>query len=74
MPYYTLDIGIFLLSRSRLILPERERRNVLTEFVLANKLDSIDFGVVINITKQRLVSRIVPMSYSPYNRHHLVQC
>jgi predicted N-acyltransferase len=45
----------------------------MTEFALANKLDSIDFGAVINITKQRSVNRIVPMSYFLYSKYHLVQ-
>jgi len=45
----------------------------LTEFAIANKLKSIDFGSVINVTKQRMVNKTKNMSYFLFSKYLIVQ-
>ncbi len=46
---------------------------IMTEFAIENGLLSIDYGAVLNTTKQRMVNKIIPMSYFIYSRYPLIQ-
>jgi hypothetical protein len=45
----------------------------MVDFAIAHKLKSIDFGAVLNVTKQRAVNKAIPMSYFLYSRYGVVQ-
>ncbi len=45
----------------------------MTRFALENNLKTIDFGEVINISKQRMVNKIIPLSYFLFCKYSLVQ-
>lgn len=44
----------------------------MTEFALENGLEQIDFGAVLNHTKQRMVNKTIEMSYFLLSRYKLV--
>ena len=45
----------------------------MTEFAINNNLKSIDFGAVLNITKQRMVNRTIDMSYFLFSKYKIIQ-
>jgi hypothetical protein len=45
----------------------------MTRFAIENGLTTIDFGSVLNVTKQRMVNRIIPMSYYMFSKYSSVQ-
>ena len=45
----------------------------MTKFAIENGLKTIDFGSVLNITKQRMVTNTIPMSYFMLSKYSLVQ-
>jgi hypothetical protein len=45
----------------------------MTKFALAHQLKTIDFGSVLNITKQRMVNKTVPMVYYLLSKYSIVQ-
>lgn len=45
----------------------------MTKFAIENGLKTIDFGSVLNITKQRMVTNSIPMSYFMLSKYSLVQ-
>lgn len=45
----------------------------MTEFALDNDLELIDFGSVLNITKQRMVNRTRNMSYFIFSKYRIMQ-
>jgi Acetyltransferase (GNAT) domain len=45
----------------------------MTRFAIENGLKTIDFGSVLNITKQRMVNRSIPMSYFMLSKYSIVQ-
>ncbi len=45
----------------------------MTEFAIEKGLTSIDFGAVINITKQRMVNKKIDMSYFLFSKYSFVQ-
>jgi len=45
----------------------------MTEFAIDNRLLLIDFGAVLNITKQRMVNRTIDMSYFLFSKYRIVQ-
>jgi len=45
----------------------------MVDFAITHGLTSIDFGAVLNITKQRAVNRTIPMSYFLYSKYGIVQ-
>ncbi len=45
----------------------------MTRFAIENKLKSIDFGAVLNITKQRMVNVTKPMSYFMLSKNSLLK-
>ena len=44
----------------------------MTEFAIEHNLRSIDFGSVINSTKQRMVNKVINMSYFVYSKYPIV--
>jgi hypothetical protein len=45
----------------------------MTKFAIENDLKTIDFGSVLNITKQRMVNNTIPMSYFMLSKYSFVQ-
>ena len=45
----------------------------MTEFAIENNIKSIDFGAVLNYTKQKMVNRIIEMSYFIYSKYRILQ-
>jgi hypothetical protein len=45
----------------------------MTGFAIENGLKTIDFGSVLNITKQRMVNNTIPMSYFMLSKYSFVQ-
>lgn len=45
----------------------------MTEFAIENGIKSIDFGVVINATKQRMANKAVDMSYFLFSKYSVVK-
>jgi hypothetical protein len=45
----------------------------MVEFAIENRLASIDFGAIVNETKQRMVNQVAEMSYFLGSRYRLVQ-
>jgi GNAT acetyltransferase-like protein len=45
----------------------------MTEFAIENGLNTIDFGAVINLTKQKMINKSIDMSYFVLSKYSLVQ-
>lgn len=45
----------------------------MTEFAIKNGLNSIDFGAVLNFTKQKMINKSIEMSYFVLRRFTLIQ-
>lgn len=45
----------------------------MTEFALEKRLDTIDFGAVINNTKEKMINRSIEMSYFIYSKYAVFQ-
>jgi Acetyltransferase (GNAT) domain len=45
----------------------------MTEFAIENRLKMIDFGSVINLTKQKMINKSIEMSYFIISKYSLVQ-
>ncbi len=45
----------------------------MTKFAIENDLKTIDFGAVVNITKQRMVNNTIEMSYFLFSRYSFIQ-
>jgi hypothetical protein len=45
----------------------------MTEFALANGLEKIDYGVVINSTKQKMVNKTLELSYFVMSKHRMIR-
>lgn len=45
----------------------------MTRFAIEHQLKTIDFGAVLNITKQRMVNRTIAMSYFVLSKYSIVQ-
>lgn len=45
----------------------------MTEFAIQNRLEVVDFGAVLNFTKQRMLNRSVAMSYFVLSRYSVIQ-
>lgn len=45
----------------------------MTRFAIENGLKTIDFGSVLNITKQRMVNNTIPMSYFMLSKSSFIQ-
>lgn len=45
----------------------------MTEYAIENRLDTIDFGAIVNLTKQKMVNQSIPMTYFLLSKYSLVQ-
>jgi len=45
----------------------------MTEFAIENKLKQIDFGAVLNFTKQKMINKSIDMSYFVMSKYSIVQ-
>jgi Acetyltransferase (GNAT) domain len=45
----------------------------MTEFAIENGLKTIDFGLVINLTKQKMVNKLLDVSYFIFSKYSLIQ-
>lgn len=45
----------------------------MVEYAIEHHLDIVDFGAVINLTKQKMVNQAIPMSYFLFSKYKLVQ-
>jgi hypothetical protein len=45
----------------------------MTEFAIEHNLKVVDFGAVLNITKQRMVNSTIPMSYFLYSKYPVIR-
>ena len=45
----------------------------MTDYAIEQNLDLVDFGAVLNVTKQRMVNKIINMSYFLYSKYRFMQ-
>ncbi len=45
----------------------------MTEFAIEHGLETVDFGAIVNLTKQKMVNQSIPMSYFLFSKYPLVQ-